>query len=255
MTYSDIACQAYRLWTARHGTFSGMENRQQTIREVVGENVRRIREAAGARQDDVATAARVLGLRWTRSKIAALERGEKSLDLAEVVLLAEAMGEIAGQPVGVADLLAGDGAVRLSQSLVIHREALRRFLGGDSVRVLLTDIPGGADAMARAIPRVPERIQRMKLLAGPDMRAEDLRHAATVAGEAEERVGRTLGVSKMDVAYLAVGLWGRTLAEERDRRVGDDVPLASRSAKRGRVTRRLVEDLRVRLEEVSNVER
>jgi hypothetical protein len=59
----------------------------------------------------------------------------------------------------------------------------------------------------------------------------------------------------MDVAYLAVGLWGRTLGEERDRRVGDDVPLASRSAKRGRVTRQLVDELRVRLEEVSDVER
>jgi transcriptional regulator with XRE-family HTH domain len=232
-----------------------MENRQQTIREVVGENVRRIRDEAGARQDDVAAAARGVGLSWTRSKIAALERGEKALDLAEAVLLAEAMGEVSGRPVGVADLLAGDGAVRLSREVALHRKALRRFLNGDPVKVLVRDIPGGPERMQKALAKVPAMLKRMELLAGPDASLETMRHAETVAGEAEERVGRTLGVSKMDVAYLAVGLWGRTLGEERDRRVGDDVPLASRSAKRGRVTRQLVEELRVRLEEVSNVER
>jgi transcriptional regulator with XRE-family HTH domain len=232
-----------------------MENRQQTIREVVGENVRRIRDEAGARQDDVATAARGVGLSWTRSKIAALERGEKALDLAEAVLLAEAMGEVAGHPVGVADLLAGDGAVRLSREVVLHRKALRRFLDGDPVKVLMRDIPGGRARALAALAKVPAAMERAGVMAGEEISVDLMMHAEKHAGEAEERVGRTLGVSTMDVAYLAVGLWGRTLGEERDRRVGDDVPLASRSAKRGRVTRQLVEELRVRLEEVSNVER
>ena len=109
--------------------------------------------------------------------------------------------------------------------------------------------------MREALARLPAMFKRMELLAGPDVDVETIEHAETVMGEAEERAGRTLGLSKGDVALLSVGLWGRTLGEERDRRVGDDVPLASRSAKRGRVTRQLVEDLRVRLEEVSNVER
>jgi transcriptional regulator with XRE-family HTH domain len=215
--------------------FRTMENREQTIREVVGENVRRIREKAGARQDDVSTAARSVGLSWTRSKITALERGEKALDLADAVLLAEAMAQIAGQPVSIAaDLFAGDGAVRLSPVTVIQREALRRFLGGDPVRLFAREG------------------ERTSNLFSP---FPDAAHAQMKAGEAEERAGRTLGISKLEVAHLAVGLWGLTLGEERDRRVGDEVPLASRSAKRGRVTRQLVEDLRVRLEEVSNVER
>ena len=233
-----------------------MGNREQTIREVVGENVRRIRDEAGARQDDVAAAARGVGLSWTRSKITALERGEKALDLAEAVLLAEAMGKVTGHPVGVADLLAGDGAVRLSREVALHRKALRRFLGGDPVELLVRDIPGGRERMRQALAKLPAMLQRMELLAGPGRtNMGTLRHAETVAGEVEERAGRTLGLSKVEVAYLAAGLWDRTLAEERDRRVGDDVPLVSRSAKRGRVTRQLVEDLRVRLEEVSNVER
>lgn len=255
MSYSRGICQATRLWVACRATFSTMENEEQTIREVVGENVRRIREEAGARQDDVAAAARGEGLRWTRSKIAALERGEKALDLAEAVLLAEAMGKVAGRPVAVADLLAGDGAVRLSSALVLHRESLRRFLGGVPVRVLVRDIPGGPDRMRVAMAKMPAMLERAARMIGSGPSVDLVIHAEDHAGDAEGRVGRTLGVSKMDVAYLAVGLWGRTLAEERDHRVSDDVPLTSRSAKRGRVTRQLVEELRTRLLEVDDGER
>lgn len=232
-----------------------MDNEGQTIREVVGENVRRIREAAGARQDDVAAAARGEGLRWTRSKIAALERGEKALDLAETVLLATAMGEVAGYPVAVADLLAGDGAVRLSSAVVLHRESLRRFLGGVPVRVVVADIPGAPESIREMMVRMPAAMERAASLIGKGATGYLLKHALDHAGEAEERAGRTLGVSKMEVACLAVGLWGRTVAEERDRRVGDDVPAASRSAKRGRATRQLVEELRTRLLEVDDGER
>ena len=255
MTYNRVICQAARLWVACRAMFSTMENREQTIREVVGENVRRIRDEAGARQDDVAAAARGVGLRWTRSKITALERGEKALDLAEAVLLAEAMGEVSGHPVGVADLLAGEGAVRLSPKRVLYRAALRRFLGGEPVETFDDDVPGAYALVQEIAAKILSGLQRAVLLAGPDVDIEAIEHAETVMGEAEERAGRTLGLSKGDVALLSVGLWGRTLGEERDRRVGDDVPLTSRSAKRGRVTRQLVEDLRVRLEEVSNVER
>jgi transcriptional regulator with XRE-family HTH domain len=233
-----------------------MENHEQTIRDVVGENVRRIREAAGARQDDVATAARGVGLTWTRSKITALERGEKALDLAEAVLLAQVMGRIAGEPVSIADdLLAGDGAVRLSRDIVLYRESLRRFLGGDPVKMLNKDTPGGAARAREAMARMPALLKRMSMLAGDDCPITSMIHAETVAGETELRAGHTLGLTKIEVAYLSVGLWGRTLTEERDRIVGEDLPPASRAAKRGRVTRQLVDELRVRLAEVSDVER
>ena len=70
------------------------------------------------------------------------------------------------------------------------------------------------------------------------------------AGEVEERAGRTLGLSKREVALLSWGLWGRTLAEERDFRVGNEGSAATRSARRGQTTRRLIEELRTQLTEV-----
>lgn len=239
-----------------------MEQQEQTPREVVGENVRRIREAAGARQEDVATAARGMGLSWTRSKVAALERGDKSLDLAETVLLAEAIGEVAGQPVSLSDLFAGAGAVRLSRKMLLTRDALRRFVGDEPVQLLLTDVPdqdvwiqAAIAGVQAATEAVPAKLERMRLLAGPGVAMQTLVHAEAVVGEVEERAGRSLGLSKVEVAWLSVRLWGRTLGEERDARVTEDVPTATRSAMRGRVTRELVKELRARLEEVSNVQR
>ena len=58
-----------------------MESHGRSFRQAVGENARRIREEGDARQDDVAVQARALGLSWTRSKLAALERGDKAIDL------------------------------------------------------------------------------------------------------------------------------------------------------------------------------
>lgn len=228
-----------------------MEQCGVPIRQVVGANVRNIREAAGARQDDVATAARREGLRWTRSKVAALERGDKSIDLAEAVLLAQALGGVTGADVGLADLLQGDGPVRLSPEVVVHRAALRRFLRGDPVSIRVGDVPGGPENAAHTVSQAVAQLDRLsKLDRSGVIRASELRRALHASGEAEERAGRALGLSKAELAALSLGLWGRTLAEERDLRVGVDNPGSGRSARRGRATRQLMAELRTQLEVV-----
>ncbi len=251
---NGMLCQAVRKRAACRVLSRGMGNESATVRSVVGENVRRWREEAGASQDDLATKARAVGLRWTRSKVAALERGEKSIGVEDLVLLAEAIGG-SGEPATVADLLAGEGSVRLSDQRVLYRESLRRFLSGAPVSVLVKDVPGGIERRREAMKSAPAMFDRMVQLAGPETEGHLAEHAEKHAGEAEERAGRALGLNKIEVAYLSVGLWGCTLAEERDRRVGGDVPAASRSARRGRETRKLINELRVRLAEVENAER
>jgi transcriptional regulator with XRE-family HTH domain len=230
---------------------------EQSVRAVVGANVRRLREAAGARQDDVAIAARELGLHWHRSKVAALERGEKPIDLAELVLVAELLGELANQDIRLSDLLEGDGAVRLTSEVVVYSAALRRYLNGRPVSIGIPDVPGlSADDLHAGSAVMKVMSKRMSQLAGEDVNfRSSLKHVATSTGEAEERAGRVLGLSATDVASLAIGLWGRTLTEERDRRVGDGGSDSGRAARRGRVTRELVKDLRARLAVVTNGER
>lgn len=54
---------------------------------VVAQLLRQRREAAGLTQDRVTTAARGLGLNWTRATVAAIEIGRRELSLAEFVTL------------------------------------------------------------------------------------------------------------------------------------------------------------------------
>src|SRR5262245_51893800 len=58
-----------------------------TIEQTIGEEVRRLREAAGIGQSAVAAAARGWGYPWTRALIAAIERGSKQLSLGELAML------------------------------------------------------------------------------------------------------------------------------------------------------------------------
>src|SRR4051794_18409181 len=58
-----------------------------TLRQWIGQAVRRLRDEHGRRQDDVAVAARSVGLAWTRGKVAELERGGKAIPAEELLLL------------------------------------------------------------------------------------------------------------------------------------------------------------------------
>jgi transcriptional regulator with XRE-family HTH domain len=82
---------------------------------------------------------------------------------------------------------------------------------------------------------------------------EDLIGAFAGATEAEERLARRLGVDRDLVVAAAADLWGRSLTAERDARVraeaetGEDMSKKQWTARRGRVTRKLEEELRGRL--------
>lgn len=252
MRHFPDGCQAAALPAACRVLSPAMSSDPQSVRKVVGENARKLRESVGASQDDVAAAARAAGLRWSRSRVAALERGEKSIDVAELVLLAHALGRVTGEPARVADLLDGEGAVELSPTVTVHRSSLARYLGGEPVQIRAGDVPGEKAHLLDAVAASRPGHGRTWRLAGPEATLGQIEDAEQGAGEAEERAGRTLGVSRADVAHLSAGLWGRAMTAERDHRVGD-APAASRAQLRGRVTRQLVTELRAQLEVVGGV--
>jgi transcriptional regulator with XRE-family HTH domain len=188
------------------------------LRDVVGEGVRRVREAAGLRQDDVARVARAHGLAWSQSKVAALERGDKAVSPEELVTIALVLGRASGRDVRVTDLLDSDETVTLTPCLRAPARSVARLLAGS-----------GADDATSGIRQTPARADHV-----------------TRAGDAEEKAGRRLGEHAAVVVTLSRALWGRTLAEERDRIVSERDPDASpdrRRALRGQVTKQLVEQL------------
>lgn len=74
------------------------------------------------------------------------------------------------------------------------------------------------------------------------------------AHDAETKAAKRLERPAVEVAVAALGIWGHSLSEERDRRVAAVAPPDSTprsvQALRGRVTRELVAELAAKFEEV-----
>jgi hypothetical protein len=194
-----------------------MATAPHTLRAVIGEGVRRVRERDGTTQEAVALAARRHGLHWARTRVALLERGEKAIPAEELALLPAILADACGRPVGLAELIDPDAVIRLSDMVTVTgRELVELFAG--------------------AAPALP--------CAGPAA-ADETGRRLRDAGEPEENAARRLGVPLIDVVAAARALWGRGLSAERDARVaaGPEVSPHRRSALRGRVTRSLVDAL------------
>ncbi|WP_165938572.1 helix-turn-helix domain-containing protein [Parafrankia sp. BMG5.11] len=197
-----------------------------TVGQVVGENLRRIREDRKLTQHEAALACRGSGLPWTRVRVAAMERGAReTVDMGTLRLLADAFG------VEVAEFFAGDGDVVLSPRAQQSRSGLRASLRGES------ESPGiGA---------------RDRVLVAPDKSApvRPRVHGRVIPVEADDALAKRLGVGLKDVLRAADRLWGHTLTEERDARVAalGDLEPGERQAHRGHITRELAQQIEQRI--------
>ncbi len=92
------------------------------LAEVVGRNVRRLR--GDATSDELAKACRRRGLTWGTGRISELEHGRASPTLSTLVDLADALGDVCGRPVYLADLVEHDGFI--APHAAVGRSNLRR---------------------------------------------------------------------------------------------------------------------------------
>lgn len=202
---------------------------------VVGENVKRLRETYQLTQAELARRAQGYGLPWSRSHVAALEAGNREqVELGALVLLAEALG------CRVPELFEGDGLVRLSAQAQTTRAGLVGWLTGQSHGPLnWTGAAGRRQKQAERSIRVTGSGPQ-----DPDTRLYRWYDITPVQADAE-LAGR-LGVRPEVVIRTAEMLWGRTLHQERDRRVAelaDDLTPAQRRARRGHITRLLAREV------------
>lgn len=188
---------------------------RQPLGAVIGENLARIRTSLGLTQHETARRLSTFGLRWSRSTVAGFETGARArVDFGEILLLSIALD------VHPAELLDGDGWVEVVPGAPAQpREDIRLFLGGE----------------------------------GPDSPVVQSQHGRAVT-EADNALADRLGEEPQRVWQAAVDLWGRSLTEERDRRVETFGPLslAERKAHRGHITRELAAQVEARLRESSD---
>jgi hypothetical protein len=210
-----------------------------TIEQVIGQELRRRRDAAGRQQDTVAIAAQRFGLAWGQSTVSAIEAGRRGVSVGELALLPSIL-KLAGIT---------DTWIRVTDLIPAARDAWALLVPGVELPLATIRSLFGTEAERKAAPRYTPRtgmptlgIQGSTVLMPPS-------GALTLTGqhpltEADRKVARALKVSSEAVSQAALRAWGRPLQIERDARVND---LAASAQKRGRVTRQLIAELKPRL--------
>jgi len=213
------------------------------LRELLAAGLKEARVSQGLRQEDAAGRARSTGLTtWIRGTIAQAEVGARRFALEEVLLLALAY------ETSVSDLIAGADTdlVELSPEARVPVATVRALLAGERLR--LATSPLGTDGQPEQPGTAARRSSRFPDVLGMDRFGlgdrEHLRRPGPPS-EAERYAARKLGITPEIVAEAATGLWGRTLDDERDRRlsVAPSPSARSRQARRGHITRDLLTEL------------
>lgn len=230
-----------------------------TVDQAIGQRLRELRLEHGLRQDQVATAARQVGLDWTQASVAAIERGDRELSLGEWFLLPTVIG-FAGGVTGpwpkLAELLPDAGRVALSAETTADVDVLRAELAGrldyDSRRPF-GDYDGPYQRTFNERTRRFTAELRRLLPLWPGMTSNGLRDARDAArGDAERKAARKLGVDSLRLSVAAHGRYGRSFTAERNDRVAEQAPAdaspRSLQALRGHVTRAMLAELAAALE-------
>jgi transcriptional regulator with XRE-family HTH domain len=206
---------------------------EMTLNELVGLNIRRLRQQHGITAQDLAIRLRLFGLDWTRSTITNLENGKKVLDLDEFAALLQGFGgtahELFTAPKGQ-EIVLPDGDV-------IGIEAITEgFIQSKEGHPLTVWTQGLAEASLDYFSSRDDR-EHLILLGAKN--------------EAEQKVARSLGIPVEEVVGAALDTWGRTLTDEREYRLADWLETGetgpSLRTKRGQITRELVTEIRPNL--------
>ncbi len=203
----------------------------------LGHQLRRVRESAGATAEALAGMSRFVGLHWDRSTVTRIELGQRQVTAAELFALAV----LYGKP--VAELLPNEPC-QVTPELAGTPEAFRRILTGPSPRGGFQFGAGFWNEFDRAKSNMIQLARDVdaKYPGVPGMEILDAaRHAKD---EATTKAAKKLNVEPLDVAIASVQTFSRSLTEERDARVGDAGTMRARQAKRGHVTRQLLDELR-----------
>lgn len=219
-----------------------------SIAAAVGRRVRDLRQEAGARQQDVAMAARRWGLAWSQSSVATLESGGRDLSLGEFAALLPTMSLVLGRTVNATDLLDGDDPVRLTPDCVVPG-------GLDDVwgTFIAERVPAATYQAPQSMPAeavdaaTAARVHRMYETVWRTRTRDYLSAESTATDDAEQKAARKLNVPAEWIAVAAHSIWGHGLTFERDRLVdveaGSGADPRTVQARRGHVTRSLLRQI------------
>lgn len=211
----------------------------RTLAQLVGENVRLIREREGLTLDAVVRSARQVGLKWSTARVVELQNGKLAVSAGLLLALPHVLGSAAGRRLTVGDLLAGDGLVQLTPDLTVTVAAARSVIAGRDAPFRIAEVAGGHERLASGALKAVTASGRVQRSAKGDWDA-----TLAAAGLADERASSRLGMPLIEFLSHAHELWGRSLTAERDARA-----VGATSQERGQITRQLEREIRAAISE------
>ncbi len=188
------------------------KNAEISLTELIGCNLRDWRVRKSITQDELAALGRNGGLEWSRSIVASIENGNRSLIVDELVALA-----LVGGP-SPAELLSGSKSARVQVAEVTYALSVIREV-----------------VVGPYVSRIKHQTLRTLLV------------EESAQLEAEQKAARKLGVTAEVIAATALELWSNSFTSERNERVEKlaDPGATPRTlqALRGHVARRLLEEI------------
>lgn len=218
------------------------------INEAFGAFLREYRKSHSLTMEQIANATHAYGSGWDTSAIGSFERGKRATTLSNILIMLQSLSDITGEQLYLesimnSDAMSDDGDVQLSNSLIVSRDRLIAALSGNPVDI-------------KPLPEVGTKEWRnyvcSTLTAMEDSSAVQEKAKEPTVDWLVTTRGRTPTISecraakKLDMLPEYVVAWcyglfqGRSLDEEAIARAGDD----ANAQKRGRATRRILEDIR-----------
>ena len=211
--------------------------RRLTLSEVVGHNARLIR--GDRRADEVARAARLYGLKWNTGRVSDFEHGRLSPTVPTLLGVVLALSHITGRSVSLFELFECDEPIAINETLALESERLRAYLSGTAATPLPEVV---RDTVVAAFRQASESFRQLPRHLD-DVPIDAVELAELGSGESEQRAAKELGIDLTRMIHESADLWGHSFSAERDRRAGPD----ANAQKRGRVSRQLKDELKVRL--------
>ena len=214
-----------------------------TLSQSIGLGARAIRRTADLTLEAVAEAAKPFGLAWSTGKVSDFESGRIAPTLPTLLAVTAALGAATGRQLSAADLVAGEGQVRINDNMSLDVADLRAALSGKraalSAKAALSGkyVPVGALLAGTGGLTAEVTVIRRSHLPNWAREVDPSLHAQVLGSfrESDARMCKNLGVQRDVGAAAMAKLWGHTFSDERDRRAGHE----AKPQHRGRVSRQL----------------
>ena len=208
------------------------------LQDVIIDNIRRIRRERGLLQEDIATAARWVGVMWSSITVTQIESQSRLLSLDEFLLLPLIL------KCSLKDLLATeepDQPIKLGFNTIFDSEMVAELVSAKGPQLRDDQVPMLPGLEDKLEAKILQAIKRGGL--EPTLLSY-LKVREGARGEAERKAAQTLKIPAVDITAYALRLWGRSLTEERDTRAEEQATQGKeKRAVRGHITRALLEDL------------